>query len=75
MDRITAVDVFLRTIACGSISGAANELDMSRSMATRYIAAQAGRGQISHLCRAAVSGGARYARLHRGFKRAQLPDL
>ncbi len=39
MDRITAVDVFLRTIACGSISGAANELDMSRSMATRYIAA------------------------------------
>ena len=39
MDRITAVDVFLRTIACGSISGAANELDMSRSMATRYIVA------------------------------------
>lgn len=39
MDRIIAADVFLRTIACGSISGAAEELDMSRSMASRYIAA------------------------------------
>lgn len=37
MDRVVAVKVFLKTVACGSISGAANELGMSRSMATRYI--------------------------------------
>ncbi len=37
MDRLTAATVFLETVARGSISAAAVHLDMSRSMATRYI--------------------------------------
>lgn len=38
MDRITAAKVLLETVARGSISAAAAHLDMSRAMATRYIA-------------------------------------
>lgn len=37
MDRLTAAAVFLETVARGSISAAANHLDMSRAMATRYV--------------------------------------
>ncbi|KAA8562777.1 HTH-type transcriptional regulator DmlR [Pseudomonas extremaustralis] len=38
MDRLTAAKIFLETVARGSISAAAAHLDMSRAMATRYIA-------------------------------------
>lgn len=38
MDRLIAAKVFLETVARGSISAAAAHLDMSRAMATRYIA-------------------------------------
>lgn len=38
MDRITAAEVFVETVARGSISAAANHLEMSRAMATRYVA-------------------------------------
>ncbi|MCR8720849.1 LysR family transcriptional regulator [Pseudomonas syringae] len=37
MDRLTAANVFLETVARGSISAAALHLGMSRAMATRYI--------------------------------------
>lgn len=37
MDRLTAAEVFLETVARGSISAAATHLDMSRAMASRYI--------------------------------------
>ncbi|KVD46823.1 LysR family transcriptional regulator [Burkholderia sp. ABCPW 11] len=38
MDRITAAEVFLETVARGSISSAAVCLGMSRAMAARYVA-------------------------------------
>ena len=38
MDRIIAAKVLLKTIERGSASGAAEELGMSRAMASRYIA-------------------------------------
>lgn len=38
MDRITAAKVFLTIVEKGSLSGAADTLDMSRAMVTRYLA-------------------------------------
>lgn len=38
MDRITAAQVFVTIVECGSLIGAADRLDMSRSMVTRYLA-------------------------------------
>jgi DNA-binding transcriptional LysR family regulator len=38
MDRITAAEVFVRIAERGSMSGAADALDMSRAMVTRYLA-------------------------------------
>jgi DNA-binding transcriptional LysR family regulator len=37
MDRITAAQVFVRIVEQGSMVGAAQSLDMSRSMVTRYL--------------------------------------
>lgn len=39
MDQLVAMQVFVDVVELGSLSAAANKLDMSRSMATRYIAA------------------------------------
>lgn len=39
MDRITAMTVFVEVAERGSLTAAANALDMSRAMATRYLAA------------------------------------
>ncbi|ACT06703.1 transcriptional regulator, LysR family [Dickeya chrysanthemi Ech1591] len=39
MDRLIAMQVFVAVADLGSLTAAANKLDMSRSMATRYIAA------------------------------------
>ncbi len=38
MDRITAMQVFVETAERGSVSAAAQHLDMSRAMASRYVA-------------------------------------
>jgi len=38
MDKFTAVKVFLETVDRGSVSAAAEHLDMSRAMASRYVA-------------------------------------
>ncbi|SMG00038.1 LysR family transcriptional regulator [Burkholderia singularis] len=38
MDRITALKVFVETAERGSVSAAAQHLDMSRAMASRYVA-------------------------------------
>ncbi|WP_323120246.1 LysR family transcriptional regulator [Burkholderia alba] len=38
MDRFTAMRVFLETVERGSVSAAAQHLDMSRAMASRYVA-------------------------------------
>ena len=38
MDRITAAKVFVSIVDQGSMVSAANALDMSRSMVTRYLA-------------------------------------
>lgn len=38
MDRMTAMQVFVDVVDLGSLTAAANKLDMSRAMATRYIA-------------------------------------
>lgn len=38
MDRIVAAKVFVTIAECGSLSGAAELLDMSRAMVTRYLA-------------------------------------
>lgn len=38
MDRITAANVFVQTAERGSLTAAADALDMSRAMATRYLA-------------------------------------
>lgn len=38
MDKITAMRVFLETTERGSVSAAAEQLDMSRAMASRYLA-------------------------------------
>lgn len=38
MDKIKAMRVFVEVVEVGSLTGAANKLDISRSMATRYIA-------------------------------------
>ncbi|ENW51777.1 MULTISPECIES: LysR family transcriptional regulator [Acinetobacter calcoaceticus/baumannii complex] len=37
MDRLTSIRVFVETVDRGTISAAANALDMSRAMATRYL--------------------------------------
>ncbi len=37
MDRLTALQVFAEVAACGSFTGAADRLDMSRPMVTRYV--------------------------------------
>lgn len=37
MDRITSMQVFVETVERGSLSAAAQALDMSRAMATRYL--------------------------------------
>src|ERR1700684_3397558 len=37
MDRITAARVFVETVGRGSVSRAAEHLDMSRAMASRYV--------------------------------------
>src|SRR5271168_928889 len=37
MDRITAARVFVETVERGSVSRAAEHLDMSRAMASRYV--------------------------------------
>lgn len=39
IDRISASEVFLASVELGSISAAAERLDMSRAMASRYVAA------------------------------------
>ncbi|EFB71098.1 D-malate degradation protein R [Providencia rustigianii] len=38
MDRLKAVQVFITIVEQGSLSGAADKLDMSRAMVTRYLA-------------------------------------
>lgn len=38
MDKFTAVNVFLETVARGSVSAAAEHLEISRAMASRYVA-------------------------------------
>lgn len=38
MDRIKATEVFITIVEQGSLSGAADKLDMSRAMVTRYLA-------------------------------------
>ena len=37
MDRFTALQVFVNVVDLGSLAAAANKLDMSRAMATRYV--------------------------------------
>ncbi|MDO6525354.1 LysR family transcriptional regulator [Motilimonas sp. 1_MG-2023] len=37
MDRLTAAKVFINVVQCGSFSAAADRLNMSRSMVTRYV--------------------------------------
>ncbi|MCE2593779.1 LysR family transcriptional regulator [Motilimonas cestriensis] len=37
MDRLTAAKVFIDVVHCGSFTAAADRLDMSRSMVTRYV--------------------------------------
>lgn len=37
MDRLTSIQVFIETADRGSLTAAANSLDMSRAMATRYL--------------------------------------
>jgi DNA-binding transcriptional LysR family regulator len=38
MDKFTAIKVFLETVERGSVSAASDHLDMSRAMASRYVA-------------------------------------
>ena len=38
MDRFVAMQVFVDVVELGSLTAAANKLDISRAMATRYIA-------------------------------------
>ncbi|QEM93008.1 LysR family transcriptional regulator [Kosakonia radicincitans] len=38
MDRLTAMKVFINVVELGSLTAAANRMDISRAMATRYIA-------------------------------------
>ncbi|GAA5100295.1 LysR family transcriptional regulator [Wohlfahrtiimonas larvae] len=42
MDRIRAAEVFITIVEQGSLSGAADKLDMSRAMVTRYLAEMEG---------------------------------
>lgn len=42
MDRIVAANVFIAIVEQGSLTGAADRLDMSRSMVTRYLAEMEG---------------------------------
>lgn len=38
MDRMTAMNVFVEVVERGSLTAAADALDMSRAMVTRYLA-------------------------------------
>ena len=46
MDRLTAMTVFVEVAERGSLTAAAEVLDMSRAMVSRYLAEEIGRAHV-----------------------------